>query len=348
MKILVFITILLLSMPSQLMAQDRPLLDISIEAFAANLPDTSLEQQQAGIYPAVRQAEVRYLPSFLKLMLEESTHWGAVRLLPGPDTGAELQISAIILVSDGSTLELALKAIDATGRVWADKTYTGLAVESVSLNEPVIGTDPFLYLYTTITGDLLAMYQSLSATELEEIKDIATLRYGASLAPEVFSPYLRQDETGLYHLLRFPADNDPFLSRILEIREHEYVFIDVVDEQYENFFVSIKPVYDLWRRYRREMQTSEAGKLRLEQAQGTEFRRGSYMSLRESYNNYRWSRLQDQYLEEMNTGFTNEVLPTDITLEDSLFHLSGTLDEQYQEWRSILRELYALDNPGAP
>jgi hypothetical protein len=333
---------------ASLQAQDRPLLDISIKAFDANLPESSLDQQQSGIYPAVRQAEVRYLPSFLKLMLEESGQWGAVRLLPDLDTGAELQLSATIVSSDGSTLELAIRAIDASGRIWTDKIYTGTAVESVSLNEPVLGTDPFLYLYTAITGDLLMVYQSLTSQDLQGIKDIATLRYGAALAPDVFSPYLNQDESGLYQLTRFPADNDPFLMRIREIREHEYVFIDVVDEQYEDFFVSIKPVYDVWRRYRREMLASEADKVRLEQEQGSDFRRGSYMSLRESYNNYRWSRLQDQYLDEINAGFINEVLPTDITLEDSLFHLSGTLDEQYKEWRGILKELYMLDNPQTP
>ena len=64
-----------------------------------------------------------------------------------------------------------------------------------------------------------------------------------------------------------------------------------------------------------------------------------------SYNNFRWSRMQDQYLEEINEGFINEVLPTDVTLEDSLYHLSGTLDEQYQEWQEILKEFWLLENP---
>jgi len=54
--------------------------------------------------------------------------------------------------------------------------------------------------------------------------------------------------------------------------------------------------------------------------------------------------MQDQYLEELNEGFINEIQPTDITLEDSLYHLSGTLAEQYSEWRDILQELYELDN----
>jgi hypothetical protein len=324
---------------------NKPLLDVSIKTFTANLPNDIQLQQAQGIYPAVRQAESRYLPSYLKLILEESNLWGAVRLLPDEDTGAELQISATINSSDGSQLELAVVATDATGRIWADKIYTGSAVDSVSLNQPLLGTDPFLYMYLNISNDLTAMAATLSAAQISEIKTVAMLQYAASLAPEVFSPYLSRDEFGLYSLARLPADNDPFLLRVQEIREHEYVFIDVVDEQYENFFVAIKPVYDLWRRYRREQQASEMDKINREAQQGNDLRQGSYMSLLESYNNFRWARMQDQYLDEISVGFTNEILPTDITLEDSLYHLSGTLDEQYQEWRSILQELWLLDSP---
>jgi len=347
MRAWVFVTALCLALICHAQPADKALLDVSISGFDMNLPDDSRVQQAQQIFPAVRQAEARYLPSFLKLTLEDSGRWGAVRLLPDTDSGAEVQISASIVQSDGSTLVMALTAIDATGRVWADKTYTGTAMESVSLNQPVLGTDPFLYLYGEIADDLATVYDSLGAGDIEAIRKIATLRYAMALAPDVFASYLQQDDSGLYTLLRYPADNDPFLQRVLEIREHEYVFIDVVDEQYESFFVSIKPVYDLWRRYRREQRASEADKVNRE-SQDSDFRRGSYMALRESYNNYRWARMQDQYLAEINEGFTNEVLPTDITLEDSLYHLSGTLDEQYDEWQAILKELYLLDGPVSP
>lgn len=321
------------------------LLDISISVFEMNLPEDIQLQEQQDVYPAVRQAEVRYLPSFLKLILQQTGNWGAIRLLPENDIGAELQIAGKIVRSDGETLELEMLVTDATGRIWIDKTYLNTAVESVSLNQPLLGTDPFLYLYTEFANDLSSMSLELTPKNINEIKQIAMLRYAALLAPEAFEAYLSTDEAGLFRLDRLPAENDPFLVRVQEIREHEYVFIDVVDEQYQDFFISIKPVYDLWRSYRREQMASEADKIRREELQGNDLRRGSYMSLKESYNNYRWARMQDQYLDEINEGFINEILPTDVTLEDSIYHLSGTLDEQYQEWRSILKELYLLDNP---
>ena len=41
--------------------------------------------------------------------------------------------------------------------------------------------------------------------------------------------------------------------------------------------------------------------------------------------------------------FANEVEPTELALENSLYKLTGTLEQQYRDWRSILAELYALE-----
>ena len=73
------------------------------------------------------------------------------------------------------------------------------------------------------------------------------------------------------------------------------------------------------------------------------YARGSYYALQESYNNYRWAKVQELYLDELREGFANEVEPTEVALDDSLYRLTGTLEQQYREWRSILAELYALD-----
>ncbi len=101
-------------------------------------------------------------------------------------------------------LSLTLEAVDATGRYWIDKTYTNNAVESVSLNQPLLGTDPFLYLYSDIHNDLLSAYRSLTPEQVLEIKEIATLRYAAALSPDAFADYLEEVEN-LIQLTRLPA-----------------------------------------------------------------------------------------------------------------------------------------------
>ena len=63
----------------------------------------------------------------------------------------------------------------------------------------------------------------------------------------------------------------------------------------------------------------------------------------QSYNNYGWVKLQELYVDELGEGFTNEIEPTQIALNDSMFRLTGTLDQQYREWRTILAQLFELE-----
>ena len=318
-------------------------LDISITVFDMNLPTDKKEQNDLDIYPDVRKAEVRYIPAFLQLRLMDSNLWGAVRVLPSDDIGAELLIKGKIIRSDGSRLVLKISATDSTGRIWINKVYTGRAVEGVSAKQSIEGTEPFLSLYDEICRDLAEVYARLTIAEVNTIKAVSQLRYAAFMSPETFASYLSKNEDGYYVVNHLPAYNDPNFLRIQKIRQHEFLFIDVVNEQYHAFFVNIKPVYDLWRKYRREQQASDAFLLARETEGKNKFSRGSYMALSEAYNYFRLANMKDQYLDEISKRFDNEIKPTDINLKNSLYHLTGALDAQYAQWRSILKEIYKLE-----
>jgi hypothetical protein len=323
-------------------ASEENFLDVSIRIFDPPAEDATLPEGQE-ISSELRLAEVRYIPMFLRFRLEDSGTFGAVRVLPVLDSGAELMIEGRIIKSDGAVLELALTARDSTGRVWVDKTYAGAAVESVALNESAMTQDAFSYLFAEIVRDLRTAQQQLSAQQLNEIHSVALLRFGNGLLPQFFTDYLQTAPDGTVNVVRLPAADDPLLQRIQTIREHEYLFIDVVDQEYQQFFTDIKPVYDMWRKFRREQTASATDFTARETNSRSDFRRGSYYALQESYNNYRWAKLQTLYLDELSEGFANEVEPTQIELQDSLYKLTGTFEQQYREWRTILAELLTLE-----
>jgi hypothetical protein len=334
-------------------AQDEALLDVSIQVFSHRepAPVTASAQAEPGApatvaskpVEAVREAETRYLPMYLRFRLEQSMSFVAVRVLPLLDNGAELRISGEILRSDGAVLELAIKAQDSSGRVWLDQLYAGTAVASESLSDDALAEDPFAAVFSDIVRDLQGTASQLNAADVRSIKTIALLRYGLGLVPSAFTPYLDESAEGVITLKRLPASDDPILGRILAIREREYLFIDVVDEEYRQFYDDVKPVYDLWRQFQREQTDSTAARTARELNAPSDFRRGSYRALQESYNNYRWAKLQELYVDELGEGFTNEVEPTELELNDSLFRLTGSLDQQYREWRRILAELFTLE-----
>ncbi|HHX82336.1 MAG TPA: hypothetical protein GX696_05055 [Pseudomonadaceae bacterium] len=346
------VCLLLLSAPLWGQQTAPGLMDISIQVFTH-------AARQEGLPPApgpsgaammdesaVQAAEARYVPMLLRYRLEATGRFGAVRVLPLLDNGAELMISGQILVSNEEQLSLSIEARDSSGRLWIGQRYDAEARSVESLNADPLLEDDFQALYANIVRDLLAVLDQLPATELEEIRNLALLHYGAALVPHHFTDFVRQSDNGRTEVLRLPAHEDPLLQRIEAIREREYLFIDVVDEEYRRFYADIKPVYDMWREYRREEVLSAADKTARAQSSTSDFARGSYYALQESYNNYRWAKLQAIYLDELREGFANETAPTDLELSDSLYRLTGTLEQQYREWRGILAELYELEVTG--
>ena len=72
----------------------------------------------------VRRAEARYIAFRLRNTLDESGHWGPIRVVPR-SVGSEVTIRGEVLSSTGERLELRVQAEDATGKVWLDKKFRG-------------------------------------------------------------------------------------------------------------------------------------------------------------------------------------------------------------------------------
>ena len=79
---------------------ESELLDVRIEVFdPGELP--SSEADSRGLSEDIRTVEARYLPVQLKNAIQQTGHWGAVRVVPGKTSGAEVSLSGRILASDG-------------------------------------------------------------------------------------------------------------------------------------------------------------------------------------------------------------------------------------------------------
>ncbi len=318
------------------------LLDIGLTVFDPGIPENRLEQQQKQVYPGVRHAEARYLPYVLRKTLESSGQWGAVRVLPQIDPSAELLITGTVLHSDGVILRIHIRAWDASGREWLNKVYSSSAGWGYYGNQPDYRDDPFKNLYNWIANDLNAVRATLTAVELDRIINISQLRYAAALSPAAFAEFLEEQPDGTVRLKRLPARNDPMVARVERLRQSEYLFIDTVDEQYASFYHDMGPTYSLWRRYSYG-QTRELEELKQTQQRG---QRG-YPAMKQSYDNYKEGKIQQQALKELAESFNTEVEPTAMELSGQMVQLNGSLQSQYTEWRRILRAIYA-EETGLP
>jgi len=53
-------------------------------------------------------------------------------------------------------------------------------------------------------------------------------------------------------------------------------------------------------------------------------------------------------LTEMAESMGGDMRPHHITLRDQTFTLSGTVEEQYTQWRGLLKDIYVAEHAGAP
>ena len=329
-------------------ASEQARLDVGLAIFDPGIPLDPATHSRRGIFPEIRKAEAQYMPVLLRQVLQSSNAWGVVRVLPDEQLSSELLVTGKIRDSDGNRLALEIRAYDATGRQWLNQTYTDVASER---DYPAAeGSDPYIDLYRQIANDLLEFRNGLDTRQLQLIRQTSLLRYAASLSQEAFGNYLQQGPDGSYTVVRLPAAGDPMMARVERIRDQEHLFVDRLDEQYLKIYEEMAPTYGLWRQYGREqalyLQSYEA------RAQNKDRigRRGSFSAMEQTYSTYKQIKIQEQDLDDMSQGFNNEVTPTVMEASGKVFRLSGTLETQYNEWRGILREIFAIETatPAGP
>jgi len=350
------------------------LLDVGIRLFDPNVPAEQVDQERERVFPEVRKAESRYLPVLLRDTLESTGQWGQVRVLSDASSVSDVNVSGVILQSDGSVLRLALKVTDATGRVWLEREYEGVADVRAYKDSGARPRDPFDNLYATIANDLLAARAALTREQRVQVHQVASLRFSADLAPYAFDPYLARDpKRGTYAMARLPAQDDPVVQRMERVRERDYALVDTLNEHYSNFGESIDVAYGNWRRYSHEELEAEAEAKRKAltrqllgaaaiiggvvagsnssssagSAASTAAVIGGIYAFKSGYEMRSEVKMHGESLKQLGNSFQNEVQPSVVDIEGRTLELKGSAEQQYAEWRRLLRDLYE-DETGLP
>jgi hypothetical protein len=346
-------------------AEDE-LLDVGVRLFDPNVPEDEQEREKRRIFPDVRKAESRYIPVLIRDTLEDTGQWGQVRVLPRDGTGMELFVDGRILESNGKELRLEIVATDAAGRTWLDKTYEGEADTRAYKDVVAKPRDPFENLYNTLANDLLEARRKLTREQRVELRRVASLRFAADLAPYAFGGYLAKDRKGLYGVTRLPAEDDPVVQRMQRVRERDYALVDTLNEHYANFGGSIAEPYTQWRKFTYEELEAEAQAKRdalarqvlgavaivggivagqetgssAGSAAATAAVIGGIYAFKSGIDKRAEIKIHAESLKQLGDSFQAEVQPMVVDIEGRTLQLKGSAEEQYAEWRQLLRELY--------
>lgn len=342
------------------------LLDVAVRLFDPNVPTDPKALEDEGIFPEVRDAESRYMPVVMRNTLEGTGQWGQVRVLPRDGTGMDVYVDGRILVSDGRELELDITVSDSSGRTWFSKVYEGRADTRAYKDVASKPADPFENVYNTIANDMLAARGKLTREQLVQLHEITNLRFDADLAPYAFSEYLAQDRKGNWSIVRLPAADDPVLQRLERVRERDYSLVDTLNEYYTSFAESMSVPYGNWRKYnyeelearsqaQREATTRQilgavaviggiiAGSNSNSSAAATASTAaviGGMYAFKSGLDQRAEIKMHSESLKQLGDSFRSEVQPMVVDVEGRTLQLKGSAEEQYAEWRLLLKELY--------
>jgi hypothetical protein len=343
------------------------LLDVGVHLFDENLPKDEKKMEQEHIFADVRKAEARFQPMQIRNTLEGSGHWGQVRVMPQDGDGMDVYVAGKILESNGQLLRLDVTVSDATGRIWFRKQYEQPADTRSYKDTGGRPRDPFQNLYSNLANDMLAYRQQFAVADLDGIRRVSELRFASELAPYAFQSYISQDKKkGLYQVTRLPADDDPLLVRMDRIRERDYALLDTINEHYSLFADTMAEPYNNWRRYSyAELEAEDEAKRSAltrkllgaaaivgglvvgseantyaGQAAATGAIFGGVYAVKSGFDKGAEVKMHSDSLKQLGESFQAEVQPLVVEVEGRTLQLKGTAEEQYHEWRRLLKELY--------
>jgi hypothetical protein len=332
---------------------ENSLLEIGVQVFGTAQKEAGEYELGDWVFDEIIQKETQFLPHLLKNTLVDSGQWGAIRVVPESDPSLDLIIEGQIIQSDGETLELQIRAIDSSGREWLNQIYADQSIpeeypESTRFTldntfDAINFVDPFQDIYNRIANDLVAVRASLGEQILADLNLVTDMLYASDLSPDTFSGSIIENDDGLLIVDTLPSLDDPMMARVADMKYRHHLFIDTVDEYYQTLYEDIQPAYVLWRRYSID-QITEIEMSQQEASRSDYGGSSGFLSLSQRYDRFKWSKIFEREFNDLAAGFNNELAPAFLELNSQVHGLTGTMEQQYREWRGILRRLFELEN----
>jgi hypothetical protein len=347
------------------------ILDVGVKVFDPGIDEVERRDLDRTNFE-IRRAESRYAPYLMADTLQRSGNWGVVRVIPTERSVMDVYVDGQILLSNGEGMILDITVTDATGRQWFSKEYEEHISQYNYDPSQRQSHDPFQVIYNTIANDMLEFRQrNISDDDMRNIRTVAELKFAAEFAPEIYADYLQTNSRGIASAVRLPAENDPTMGRIRDIRERDYLFVDTIQDYYATYVREMRGPYDAWR------EVSFRETMQLEEAERSARRRfvagaaaiaggiaavgqnnaaaqtagivgvgaGAYL-VRSGFDRSAEASMHIAALQEIGESLQAEVAPKVIELEDRTIMLSGTVEEQYEQWQDILMEIYLTETGG--
>ena len=345
------------------------LLDVGVAVFDPGIDEIAKRDEETTNHE-IRVAESRYAPFLLAETLQRSANWGIVRLMPNNESPMDVIVNGTILQSDGEAMQIRIAVTDSSGREWYTKVYSELISQFSYEPSQRQQADPFQVIYNKISNDLLEYRKrNLTDQQIVEVRTISELLFARRFSPEVFDSYLTTNRQGNLAITALPAETDPVLQRVRDIRERDFMFIDTVQDYYATYVRQMRLPYDTWRALSydetielRELRASanrrfvagaaavlgglaaatSGGNYATQTGGAIGVGAGAYL-IKSGFDKRAEAKLHSDALEELGESLENEVAPRVFSLDDRTITLTGSVEEQYAQWKEVLADIYASE-----
>ncbi|HVQ30531.1 MAG TPA: hypothetical protein VMV21_13160 [Vicinamibacteria bacterium] len=216
--------------------------DVAVEIFGrGGRADDGVAEGGQELPSTLHRGEGRLLALDLRRTLEDSGHWGTVRVVPLFGEGFDVVVSGKVVYSGRDRLEIDVEAHDALGRHLPLRTHRG---SGASAEREILDG---------IAADLVRWRDENPKVTLEALHAAALLRFGARLAPDVFDRYLPSppDRDPAAPASRMPAPppdaHSPLVERLRRVFDRDQTFLTVLNRHYAQWHDAMVAPYQDWR-----------------------------------------------------------------------------------------------------
>ncbi len=351
-------------------ASTTPKLDIIIPVFDPGLSENEEDYEEDGIWPELRRAEANRFAYKLKQALDNSNEFGAVRVTPDKTASGDLYVLGKIEESNGQDVEFELNVIDISGKEWIDETFSHEVEESFYNNNRNRGKDPYEPIFKEAADEIIDALKERNSSELDDLKYIADLRFGASFNDVAFMEYMNTEDEYI-ELVSMPSDSDPLFQRVMAIRVREQLFVDKLQQNYLSFSQHMNNSYLVWQEASfTEMQLRQEAKkegiyktiggvllIALAIAAGVSGDSnvaldtaailggmGGAVLISSGFKSREEEEIHQDALNELGESINLELESQVISFEDQTVELTGNIQQQFMQWREFLKRIYEQES----
>ena len=344
-------------------------LDVIVPIFDPGLPEDPDDYEKEGVWPELRRAEANRFAVALKRSLQDTETLGDVRISPDTEATGDLYVIGAIEKSDGQDVEIAIEVVDIGGNRWMRKRYRHRVKEYFWRDPRNEGMDPYQPVFDEAAADIAKLVKKRSSQALAELRHIAEIRFAKSFSEDAFAEYISEQGRRVT-LTALPDPNDPMLERTRAIRVREGLFMDRMQTRYAAFAQRTDASYAAWQEHSLtevKARNEARGNALWQGIAGAALAvGGAYAAVKgghnqdagsqvagitaaivggvlisKSFQNSAEGRVHTEALSELGESLDVEVASQVVELEGTTAELTGDAREQFRQWRSFLRRIYA-------